>query len=215
MALTSHPDSARSTYDLLVAKRDAVLAERTALIEQRAVLSAKLRKADRDLSDCKAAARLFDLPIDFPDDDEDLALRRRIVQNVRAHEGASDPNLAASAARLMSARVLNSSAPRFAGGGDASHYMAAQQPSLLAKQASAAPIERPPIRSIVLDQLNAAGPEGVKAADLRAYIERTFGDPIHEKTVGMTLYRLSQDGAVRRDGHTWFLVNSQKSGGAE
>jgi hypothetical protein len=37
-------------------------------------------------------------------------------------------------------------------------------------------------------------------------IERTFGEPLHSKTVGMTLYRLSKDGLVRREGHNWFFV---------
>ena len=34
----------------------------------------------------------------------------------------------------------------------------------------------------------------------------TYRGEIHEKTVGMTLYRLLQDKLVRREGHTWFLV---------
>ena len=29
---------------------------------------------------------------------------------------------------------------------------------------------------------------------------------MHDKTVGMTLYRLSKDGLARRDGRTWFYV---------
>lgn len=37
-------------------------------------------------------------------------------------------------------------------------------------------------------------------------MERTFGEVLHEKTIGMTLFRLSQKGVARRDGHTWFYV---------
>jgi hypothetical protein len=40
--------------------------------------------------------------------------------------------------------------------------------------------------------------------------ERAFGETIHEKTVGMTLYRMSKDGLVTRDGHTWFITQPPK-----
>ncbi len=40
---------------------------------------------------------------------------------------------------------------------------------------------------------------------MREFIEKTYGETLHEKTVGMTLYRLSQDNLVHRDGHTWFF----------
>lgn len=66
--------------------------------------------------------------------------------------------------------------------------------------------ERPSIRQIVLDRLADAGEGGAKAIDIRKYIETTYSEEIHEKTVGMTLYRLLQDELVRRQGHTWFLV---------
>lgn len=55
--------------------------------------------------------------------------------------------------------------------------------------------------------LQRAGVSGAKAAPLREQFEKAYGEVIHEKTVGMTLYRLSQDGLVRRDGHTWFLTD--------
>jgi hypothetical protein len=63
-----------------------------------------------------------------------------------------------------------------------------------------------PVREIVLDRLKTAGSIGAKAVEIRAYAEKLRGIPLHEKTVGMTLYRLSNEGLVRRDGHTWFFV---------
>jgi hypothetical protein len=66
--------------------------------------------------------------------------------------------------------------------------------------------DRPPVREIALARLSAAGEAGLKAADIRKYIETTYSGPIHEKTAGMTLYRLLKDGLVRREGHTWFIV---------
>lgn len=62
------------------------------------------------------------------------------------------------------------------------------------------------VREIALNSLIEAGAGGTKAADIRAHIERLRGSTLHEKTVGMTLYRLSVDGLARRKGHTWFYV---------
>jgi hypothetical protein len=70
--------------------------------------------------------------------------------------------------------------------------------------------DRPPagkIKDLVIMKLREAGPEGMKAADIRKFIENAEGRQVHEKTVGMTLYRLSTEGIVRRDGRTWFLVS--------
>jgi hypothetical protein len=65
--------------------------------------------------------------------------------------------------------------------------------------------EMPRIAEIILDRLKAAGAEGSKAADIRAYILRTYKSDIHDKTVGMTLNRMQAAGLVRRDGRSWYL----------
>jgi hypothetical protein len=62
------------------------------------------------------------------------------------------------------------------------------------------------IRQIVLEQLKAAGAKGVKSGPLRPVIEKIVGHEVHEKTMGMTLYRLSKDGEARRDGLVWYCV---------
>lgn len=67
----------------------------------------------------------------------------------------------------------------------------------------------PTIRNIVIAQLASAGEAGAKAADIRKFIEQTYNQTVHEKTVGMTLYRLSKDGLARRDGHTWFSAKPE------
>jgi hypothetical protein len=71
------------------------------------------------------------------------------------------------------------------------------------------------IRELVLERLKLAFPEGLKAADIRAHIEALRGTELHEKTVGMTLYRLSLDGAVSRTGRTWFFVPEAKNPGGD
>jgi len=67
------------------------------------------------------------------------------------------------------------------------------------------------VRELVLQRLELAGPKGMKAADLRSHLERVYGIQTHEKTVGMTLYRLSkaEPSLARRDGTTWFFVPPQ------
>ncbi len=66
------------------------------------------------------------------------------------------------------------------------------------------------VRELVLASLKAAAPGGRKAADIRREIELRRGTKLHDKTIGMTLYRLSQADPphARRDGITWFYVPS-------
>jgi len=72
----------------------------------------------------------------------------------------------------------------------------------------------PRIAEIVLSRLKDAGEKGSKAAPIEAYVKDTYGRTLHEKTIGMTLYRLQREGKVRREGHTWFLASTEagKSG---
>ncbi|AUC93945.1 hypothetical protein CWS35_06295 [Bradyrhizobium sp. SK17] len=66
--------------------------------------------------------------------------------------------------------------------------------------------QMPTIQEILLERLQEAAADGSKAAPLRDYIQQTYNIEIHEKTVGMTLYRLLKKGLVRRLGHVWFFV---------
>jgi hypothetical protein len=74
---------------------------------------------------------------------------------------------------------------------------------------AAAGAARPTVRNALSNRLEAIAPKGAKAADLRAFLESTYGMKLHEKTVGMTLYRLARDHQVRREGRTWFFVPSK------
>jgi hypothetical protein len=62
------------------------------------------------------------------------------------------------------------------------------------------------VREMVLDRVRAAGGNGVKAAEIRAFLESAHKMDIHEKTVGMTLYRLLKQRLVGRKGHIWFIA---------
>jgi hypothetical protein len=63
-------------------------------------------------------------------------------------------------------------------------------------------------REIVLEYL--ADNPGAKSAELKTVIEEHLGREIHYKTPGMTLYRLTQENKVRREGHRWFAVTDDQ-----
>lgn len=92
----------------------------------------------------------------------------------------------------------------FYGGGDAVP-IAPRTPNEAPVQVSL-PVHPPKIKQAVLDRLRAAGDRGVKAAEIRQFIQSTYGVETHEKTVGMTLYRHLKAGDARREGSTWFFV---------
>ena len=70
---------------------------------------------------------------------------------------------------------------------------------------------QPSVREIALQQLKRAGVGGTKANAIREVVESILKKKVHDKTVGMTLYRLSQEDPpkVRREGQTWFFVPPQ------
>lgn len=70
------------------------------------------------------------------------------------------------------------------------------------------------VRDLVLERLKAAGKTGAQASAMRENIEALRGTKLHDKTIGMTLYRLSIDGLVRRAGRTWFFASEAKNPGA-
>lgn len=69
------------------------------------------------------------------------------------------------------------------------------------------------VRELTLEQLKQAGVQGITAAAIRNHIETVRSTQLHYKTVGMTLYRLTQDGLARREGRTWFAVDKTTNPG--
>jgi hypothetical protein len=174
-------DTPRKTPDidpaLLLGKRDRLLAERTDIRKTRAALGVRDREIDRELADIQAAGRVFGIEIDLPKEEED-AWQRSFFE--------------APFQRTIRRLIME---PK----------EAAPETTAAAK-AVATKAEMPRISDIVLDRLKEAAERGTKAAPIQAYIENTYGKKIHDKTVGMTLYRLQREGRVRRQGHTWFIV---------
>jgi hypothetical protein len=204
---------------VIIAKRDLLTTERANLLERRSEILARLRKVHQEIADCRAAARLFSLDIDFPADDPADAQREALIIGQHDMVMRRARELAAAAQRAES--TVEGSVQSAVKRGElsaASVSAPAEMPlSPLTGTMTSTLGSRPALREILLEQLKLAGSEGSKAALLRDYFQRSYGAVIHEKTVGMTLYRLLKDGLVHRDGHTWFFgpasVESENPGG--
>jgi hypothetical protein len=215
-----------TTARLIAERRDKLLAERTELREAREALLARSRRVDREIGDCRAAARFFGLNLEFPEDPQDIAEREALVmRRLREQE-----MVARDAARAAQRSFFNETRHP-PGAGRPAPLPPVPVPPLPAyplppppiPSVSAPPVPplpadtiyppavtlgpppRPTVREVALVRLREAGGKGAKAADIREYFERTYGEVVHEKTVGMTLYRLLKARLVRRDGHTWFF----------
>lgn len=68
------------------------------------------------------------------------------------------------------------------------------------------------ISKLLLERLHQIGSKGSKAQQLRDWLKKTHDIDSHYKTVGMSLYRLSQDSPpkVHRKGHVWFFGPPQE-----
>jgi hypothetical protein len=162
MAKAANKKSNKEVIKSIAAKRDRLLAERAEIRAKTAELAARDRYIDRELADCRAAARVFDLDLTFPEEER--------VDQWHLFWRAAERNKARQNDPVLQKRKM------------------------------------PKLADIVLDCLLLVGERGSKAAPIQEYIESTYDTKIHEKTVGMTLYRLLKKGRVRRNGHTWFFV---------
>lgn len=66
--------------------------------------------------------------------------------------------------------------------------------------------KRPSIKELVLIEAQKAYPNPIRAANVRKTLEAIREEKLHEKTIGMTLYRLLKEGKLRREGWDWFLL---------
>jgi hypothetical protein len=62
----------------------------------------------------------------------------------------------------------------------------------------------PKIGDAILRYLRSLSGRGAQVAEIKQHLLDAYGIETHEKTPGMTLYRLSKDGVVNRVGRTWF-----------
>ena len=219
--------SARAALEAsLKEKVSHLLSEQVGLAEQREALLAKQRRNDRDLADCRSTARLFRIEIEIPmpereremmtSREREIAMSNRMRMELRE----ADARQAAMVEREVRNRVAHQQTPpgaRLVPPSALEAFASRPAPvatSQLAMVAAAPPTaKRPSLKDFLLQRLREAGTEGAKAAPLREMFERAYGETIHEKTVGMTLYRMSKGKLVTRDGHTWFIATAPQ--GAE
>lgn len=62
------------------------------------------------------------------------------------------------------------------------------------------------IRDFALNALRQRFPAQLRAKDVMQIYQDTYKKKLHSKTVGMTLYRLSTENRVRREGWDWYYV---------
>jgi len=68
------------------------------------------------------------------------------------------------------------------------------------------------IKELVLRHLKDAGEGGILASTIKDSL-KAQGIAMHDKTVGMNLWRLSQDNLSRREGRTWFYIPQEEVDG--
>jgi hypothetical protein len=177
------------------AKAKALIAEREEIRQEIAELNHALRRKEIAIFDCRGAARLFNADIDLP---EDLATARAVWVRRVMDDGPPRPPISPRppAAPQTPSLFLDS----FATAGTTAGREAA------ARWLGTMPRSEPSVREIAIEQLKRAGVAGAKASTIRQVAESILKKKFHEKTAGMTLYRLSKDGLARREGQTWFFV---------
>jgi hypothetical protein len=145
----------------------------------------RLAAAEKQRQNCVAAFRIFDF--DISQDSVFDAIKERIGENAW--------NRAIDVARPMEEMQESNPLP---------------PPTV---EENEEPTENHSIKDLVLSRLALGAVAGVRASEIRNFVQQSIGKIIHEKTVGMTLYRLQKEGLVRRDGHIWFLAETRVEAG--
>jgi hypothetical protein len=72
------------------------------------------------------------------------------------------------------------------------------------------PSLKPSFKEAAIEFLQKVYPRGLKATHIRALAQSHYGIGAHEKTAGMTLYRLKKEGLVRRNGLYWYFMAPER-----
>src|SRR5688500_2055557 len=137
------PFARQAALEAIIAKRDRIITERTVALEKRMALLAHIRRLDRELADCRAAARLFDLQVEFPEEEESPSATHRQTEFARRERERylEQRRVVDEVNARVHAQVIQASSMVAAGG--------LERPALT--QAVTAPVEapkpqRPPIK---------------------------------------------------------------------
>jgi hypothetical protein len=176
-------DANKIAVDALQQRAIELIAERKNVRRRLLGDSIRDQQIDRDLNGCVAGARALESELTLP-----------------PNTFANPPIQAQLNAFVQSRNAIAAAAPQLG----PEFGLESGGPVDEGDEAELQP-EMPRSADIIVDRLTVAGTDGSKAAEIRRFILNTYDADIHEKTVGMTLYRLQKDGVVRRDGHVWFL----------
>jgi hypothetical protein len=202
----NHHDPVQSlAVQRIVATRDSLVEEQKRVRQEQRRLSELDRELERKLGDCFAAARFFGVDISLPVDDEAIAEAQRRVRTYEMRLRSSETD----EERTRAFEFLNRARARLAdltGKKEAEERSAKDQGPVVGPDdpSETAGTKAPKVREVALDRLQASGDRGQKAADIRKFVEQAYPVKLHEKTVGMTLYRLSKENLVHRKGQVWF-----------
>jgi hypothetical protein len=172
-------------------------------VEERLKINSLQRK------NCNAALTLYGYPVD-----ED-----KVFDRLKVDLGPQDWNRAFVLARPKVVDISPSAsnekekpADGEAGAPETTAHPSSPETINSDSRAAAKPLEPPIIKDVILERLKEAGEAGAKASSIREFIETTYSVKIHEKTVGMSLYRLQKAEKVRRNGLIWFLSTPKADG---
>ncbi len=180
----------RAAIVAILARWSRAHSTRDSLVQQKERIEQEIIQQDGRMTDCYAGLRVlgFDVFVDGVWNDLAATFGDEVGQLIST----------------QLAREVAEFTQQLEGAGEAYQDLVAE-PSIASNQT---PPPMPTISKIATERLREAGELGTKAAAIREFILRTYGRHVHEKTVGMSLYRLSQQSppVARREGHTWFFV---------
>lgn len=185
--------------------RDELLLARLSVRQRLNAVMAEDRAIERKLEDLRAAGRVFDQHIAVPRQEEAYASLDALKAEMRAIRGGNEwipgQSEPVTIEEIRAVRERRKAPPPK----DAFkvHEQAMLLPEDDGDDDDADSSKRASIKDLALGYVQ-LHEEGVKAEQIRKWLFSVYGIRTHDKTVGMTLYRLSKEGLVHREGHTWF-----------
>lgn len=177
--------------------RDKLLVERVALRRQMNDLRQKDMLLRRSIFDLAAAGRVFGQVVAIPPNESDY----------ESIEALTEAMVSVRQGRTWEPGKCKPTKPTGSPPENTQLSEINKNPDETTNASFEVPIAggEPRVRERVLAFLRSHYPNGARAADIKAYLKSAYGVETHEKTVGMTLYRLSLQKLVLREGRTWFL----------
>ncbi len=144
--------------------------------------------------------------------EEQHAKVRALIQNemkrLRSIEHGLEDCDAAS--RVFGQREGAEDANEFTAGGKPKITPPRELGGALSPLTQTVPSLKPSFKEAAIEFLQKIYPRGLKATHIRALAQSHYGITAHEKTAGMTLYRLKKEGLVRRNGLYWYFMAPER-----